>query len=180
MGEMRRALSSDGSRRIVVLHGLGGIGKTQLAVEYTKRYRNEYSAIFWLNINDETSIQQSFVKASGRISQQYPDVHGLSSNDAKSPEEIVAATNAWLSLPGNTRWLMVYDNYDSPKLPGHCTGLDISHFLPTAYQGSIIITTRSSRVDAGHQIQIKKLDSVDDSLRILSKTSGRDNLHQGK
>ncbi|PMB63355.1 Vegetative incompatibility protein HET-E-1 [Beauveria bassiana] len=47
LAEMRRTLISDGSRRVVVLHGLGGIGKTQLAVTYLKQYRDEYSAIFW-------------------------------------------------------------------------------------------------------------------------------------
>jgi hypothetical protein len=180
MGEMRRELRSDGSRHIVVLHGLGGIGKTQLAVEYTKRFRNEYSAIFWLNTNDETLIQQSFVKAASRILQQYPDVRSLNTTDAKSSDKIAEATKAWFSLPGNTRWLMIYDNYDNPKLPGHSTGVDISQFLPTAYQGSIIVTTRSSRVDLGRQIQIKKLDSIDDSLKILSKTSGREILQRGK
>ncbi|KAH8197363.1 hypothetical protein TruAng_008456 [Truncatella angustata] len=56
IAEIRKALSSDGSRRVVVLHGLGGIGKTQLAVAYIKRYRDEYSAIFWFNIKDEASI----------------------------------------------------------------------------------------------------------------------------
>lgn len=54
--EVRRILSSDGSRRAVTLHGLGGIGKTQLAVAYTKRYRDEYSAIFWFNFKDEAAI----------------------------------------------------------------------------------------------------------------------------
>jgi ATP-dependent phosphoenolpyruvate carboxykinase len=44
--EMHRTLSGDGSRRTVVLHGLGGIGKTQLSVAYTKRHKDSYSAIF--------------------------------------------------------------------------------------------------------------------------------------
>jgi hypothetical protein len=51
LAEMHRALSGDGSRRTVVLHGLGGIGKTQLSVAYAKRHKDSYSAIFWLNIN---------------------------------------------------------------------------------------------------------------------------------
>lgn len=35
--------------RVVILHGLGGIGKTQLAITYAKQYRDECSAVFWLN-----------------------------------------------------------------------------------------------------------------------------------
>ena len=51
LADMHRTLSGDGCRRTVVLHGLGGIGNTQLTVAYAKRYKDSYSAIFWLNIN---------------------------------------------------------------------------------------------------------------------------------
>ncbi|KAN0078822.1 hypothetical protein V8E54_005335 [Elaphomyces granulatus] len=44
---------------IVVLHGLGGIGKTQLTVAYAKRHKDNYSAIFWLNIKDEDSLSKA-------------------------------------------------------------------------------------------------------------------------
>ncbi|KAI3319829.1 hypothetical protein HD806DRAFT_538796 [Xylariaceae sp. AK1471] len=179
LAEMRRTLSSDGSRRVVVLHGLGGIGKTQLAITYAKRYRDEYSAIFWLNIKDETSIQQSFTKVARQILQHYPDASRLSALDLEqNHEKVVKAVKAWFSLPGNTRWLLVYDNFDDPKL-GNGTdeaGIDIVRFLPEAYQGSVIVTTRSSQVTLGHPIRIKKLESINDSLQILATTSGRDSV----
>ncbi|KAH8203664.1 hypothetical protein TruAng_002194 [Truncatella angustata] len=158
IAEMRRTLSSDGSRRVVVLHGLGGIGKTQLAVAYTKRYRDEYLAILWLNIKDEASIQQSFTKAAIQILRQHPNASGLNALDLRqNHEEVIEAVKEWLSLPGNTRWLLVYDNYDNPRLANRIddTGIDINRFLPMSYQGSILITTR---------------------LGILSTTSGRDGL----
>ncbi|KAM3480323.1 hypothetical protein MY5147_001245 [Beauveria neobassiana] len=117
LAEMRRTLISDGSRRVVVLHGLGGIGKTQLAVAYLKRYRDEYSAIFWLNMKDETSIRQSFVNVTKQIQQQGADAHLFSELGADDdPNKAVEAAKLWLSLPGNTRWLLVYDNYDAAKL----------------------------------------------------------------
>jgi AAA+ ATPase superfamily predicted ATPase len=53
LGEIHAALAGDGSRHSIVLHGLGGIGKTQLAVEYARRHKDSYSAIFWLDIRDE-------------------------------------------------------------------------------------------------------------------------------
>jgi hypothetical protein len=55
--QMHRTLSSDGSRRTIILYGLGGIGKTQLSVVYAKRYKDSYSALFWLNIKDEDSLK---------------------------------------------------------------------------------------------------------------------------
>ncbi|KAI0107085.1 hypothetical protein GGR51DRAFT_517343 [Nemania sp. FL0031] len=177
--EMREALASDGSRRIVVLHGLGGIGKTQIAIAYAKRYRDEYSAIFWLNIKDETSIQQSFTKVARQILLQHPEASYLRALDPQQDQEkVVEAVKAWLSLPGNTRWLLIYDNYDNPRLSNDINdrGINISQFIPEAYQGSIIVTTRLSQVDLGHRIQVKKLESLHDSLEILATTSGRDGL----
>lgn len=179
---MRTNLNADGSRRVVVLHGLGGIGKTQLAVAYAKRYRDEYSAIFWFNIKDEASIQQSFVKVAKQIMRQHPEDSRLSAVDMQqNQEETTEAVKAWLSLPGNTRWLLIYDNLDNPTLASHAedAGIDIHRFLPTAYQGSIIITTRSSQVDLGYMIRIRKLVSIEESLGILSTTSGRGNLQNG-
>lgn len=172
---MRSTLSSDGSRRVVVLHGLGGIGKTQLAVAYMKRFRDEYSAIFWFNIKDEASIQLSFAKVATQILQQYPSASHLGGLDLQNNDKMIEAVKAWLSLPGNTRWLAVYDNYDNPRLANqnNNSGIDIHRFLPSSYQGSIVITTRLSQVDIGHRIQIKKLESINDCLKVLSATSGR-------
>lgn len=62
LAEMHKTLSGDGSCRTIVLHGLRGIGKTQLTVVYTKRHKDNYSAVFWLNIKDEDSLRQSFAK----------------------------------------------------------------------------------------------------------------------
>jgi hypothetical protein len=181
--EMHRTLSSDGSRRTVVLHGLGGIGKTQLSVAYAKRHKDSYSAIFWLNIKDEDSLKQSFAKVARQISRERPSASWLSNVDTKENlDEVVDAVKTWLSLPNNTRWLTIYDNYDNPKLPGNTdpAAVDIRKFLPESYQGSIIITTRSSQVKIGHSIQIRKLGDVRDSLQILSDASRREGLRSGK
>ena len=183
--EIRRALFGDGSRRHVFLHGLGGIGKTQLAVAYAKLHKDDYSAVFWLNSKDEDSLKQSFVKAAKRILRQHPSVNRLSNVDTSIKEnldEVVDAVKAWLSLPNNTRWLMIYDNHDNPKLTGNKdpSAVDIRKFLPESYQGSVIITTRSSQVEIGRPIRIRKLEDVLDSVKILLNASRREGLVDGK
>jgi hypothetical protein len=179
---MHRNLSGDGSRHTVVLHGLGGIGKTQLTIAYAKRHKDDYSAIFWMNIKDEDSLKQGFAKVARQILREHPSVSPLSSVDIKENlDEVIDAVKAWLSLPNNTRWLMIYDNYDNPKLPGSPdpAALDIRKFLPESYQGSIIITTRSSQVKIGHRIHITKLENLRDSVEILSNASSREGLMNG-
>ncbi len=181
--EMHMALHGDGSRRTVVLHGLGGIGKTQLTVAYAKRHKDGYSAIFWLNIKDESSLKQSFAKIAKRILLENPFASGLSSVDMKGNlDEAADAVNAWLSLPNNTRWLMIYDNYDNPRVLGNTDprAIDIRKYLPQAYQGSIIITTRSSEVKIGRRLRVGTLKDVEESLQILSYASGREFSINGK
>ena len=76
------------------------------------------------------------------------------------------------------RWLMVFDNYDNPKVSGNATlnAVDIQQFLPKVYHGSIIVTTRSSKVNVGQHIQVSKLVDVRDSLQILFDASHREDV----
>jgi hypothetical protein len=183
LAEIHAALSPNDRRSTVVLNGLGGIGKTQLSVAYTKRHTDAYSAIFWLNTKDEDSVKQSFVKLARQILREHPAANQLSSVDMDGElDEVVEAVKAWLSLRDNNRWLMVYDNYDNPKVPGNKdpTAVDILKYFPDAYQGSVIITTRSSKVQIGHLIRIRKLENVSDSLEILSNASGQEGLINGE
>jgi hypothetical protein len=183
LAQIRNILCGDGSRRVAVLHGLGGIGKTQLTIAYAKRYRHNYSAVLWLNIMDIDSLKQSFAKAAKLILREHPSATHLSSLDMnRSLEEIVDAVKAWLSLPKNTRWLLVFDNYDNPKIPGNkdAGAIDVRKFFPESYQGSIIITTRLAQVKVGRQVPIKKLTNIGDSLQILANASGRQLSLDGK
>jgi hypothetical protein len=93
-----------------------------------------------------------------QILRQHPLASRLSSVDVKENlDKVIDSVKAWLSLPNNTRWLIIYDNYDNydnPKLPDNAdpAAVDIRKLLPESYQGSVIITTRSSQVEIGHLI----------------------------
>ena len=95
---------------------------------------------------------------------------------------MVESIKAWLSLTHNTRWLMIYDNYDNPHLPGKSDpkAINIERFLPKSYQGSVIITTRSAEVRKGQCIPVRKLMNVHDSVEILANASRREGLASGQ
>ncbi|KAK5110490.1 hypothetical protein LTR85_001019 [Meristemomyces frigidus] len=174
---MHVALIGNRTRRsIVILSGLGGIGKTQLAVAYAKQHQDSYSAVFRLNIRDEKSVKLSFAVVAERILRYHPSTRHVSFADLTGNlDEIVAAVLAWLSDSEDRRWLVIYDNYDNPKVPGNDArdAVDILRFLPDAYQGSVIITARSAQVKHGRKIPVRKLTSAQDSVDILSNVSGR-------
>lgn len=128
-------------------------------------------------------MKQSYRRIARRILQQHPSASQLSEiTDGSELDEVVTAVKRWLDHPKNTRWLMVFDNYDNPKIPGNVdhAAVDIRRFLPETYHGSIIITTRSSKVTVGRCIRVGRLEDVRDSLQILSDTSRRAGVRDGK
>jgi hypothetical protein len=183
---MRQWLQSSKSRSAVVLHGLGGIGKTQLAIEYIRRHKESYTAIFWLDANDEESLKLSFRDVARRVLEDQRDQPSISTLVGVDLDgnlnQVVDAVKTWLDLSRNTRWLMIYDNYDNPRTADNPdrSALDVRRFLPRVDHGSTIITTRSAQVSQGHRIHVQKLQNVQESLEILSNTSKRRNIESGR
>jgi predicted AAA+ superfamily ATPase len=71
MEEMERSLlptKAQSGRKIHILHGLRGIGKTQLAIAYARKYQHTYSAIIWVNDNNIDTMLQSLGEFAGRAS----------------------------------------------------------------------------------------------------------------
>lgn len=186
LAEMHRILYGHSKRSAVVLHGLGGIGKTQLAIEYINRHKEKYTAVFWLNANDEDSLKLSFRDVAQHVLDDHkskPSTSTLASADLNGDlDQVISAVKTWLSLQRNTRWLMVYDNYDNPRTPGNsdASAADIRGFLPGVDHGSIIITTRSANVTQGHRIHVQKLQDINEGLKILSNASKRKNIENGR
>ena len=58
-------------RKVVVLHGLRIIGKSQVAIEYAKKHRHDYCAVLWLNAKTEDTLMQSFATNARRL----PEYH---------------------------------------------------------------------------------------------------------
>jgi tetratricopeptide (TPR) repeat protein len=107
------------------LHGLGGIGKTQIAVEYVYRHRQEYSAVFWAFAESEQALITSFI--------QMAKVINLPVMDLANQTVIVGAVKLWLEQ--NEGWLLVFDNADPPGV--------VRQFLPSQCKGHILLTSRA-------------------------------------
>jgi tetratricopeptide (TPR) repeat protein len=107
------------------LHGLGGVGKTQLALEYAYRYALEYSAIFWIGAETSESILSSLLHIAEALE--------LPERDGQDQQRVVAALQRWFST--HSRWLLVWDNVEDLAL--------LDRFLPSAPAGAILLTTRS-------------------------------------
>ncbi len=169
-------------RKIVFLHGLGGIGKSQLAIEYAKKHRLDYTAVLWLNAKTEDTLKRSFAAYARRLPKGFLRQELLDGpQDEEALSTILRETKSWLGLPGNDRWLLIYDNVDNPKIPDNKEqdAYDIRLYFPEAHQGSILVTTRWKTLRIGHPIEVAKLSEDEDSISLLEQTSGR-NIGQGK
>ncbi|GCF07108.1 helix-turn-helix domain-containing protein [Dictyobacter arantiisoli] len=113
-----------GLTQIYAIHGLGGIGKTQIALEYAYRYASEYSAAFWI----EAETMESVVSALLRIA----ELLYLPESKKKEQQHIVVAVQRWLVTHSN--WLLIWDNLEDLEL--------LQLFLPPTRQGAILLTTR--------------------------------------
>lgn len=181
--DIEEAFDSDKSQHhVVVLHGLGGIGKTQLAVEFVKKNRKNFSAVFWLNGKDEDTLKKSFVDVAKRLHDEFPSSVPLSrAADEKDADEVIKIINQWLSIKENNRWIVIFDNVDNPKLPGtkDPEAYEIRSYFPNTHHGSILITTRSSGLKIGRVVPVRKILDVQESIKILSSTSGREITDEG-
>ena len=98
---IHRLLYGHDERSIAVLHGLGGIGKTLLAVAYLRRHKRQYSAIFWIDASTYDSILLGFSSVARQILRQHPSAALLASVDQqRPPSSILDAVAGRVGEPG--------------------------------------------------------------------------------
>lgn len=167
--QMENLLLSDAkssTRKVLVLGGMGGIGKTQLAITYVKRHSSSYSSVFWLNATSESTLNGSLRGMANRI---FPP-----ETVSKLDDDLLRTqVSNWLSELDNTRWLLILDNYDDPDQ------YNITKYYSSVAHGSIIITTRQPRRTNGDQVKVESMTEANDSLAILATRSGRRNVQLG-
>ena len=128
---LRERLSQPGS--CLVMSGVGGMGKTETAIEYTYRYEKDYSYIFWISAETPMSCADTYT----RIATEFivPDDNALYGQD-----RLISLGREFLEQ-SKMRWLLIFDNVNSWS--------DIEQYIPMQYQttsGSILITARTPDV----------------------------------
>jgi hypothetical protein len=159
--------SNYSTRKVLILGGMGGIGKTQLAINYAKRHCISYSSVFWLNATSESALNSSLRGVANRILP--PETVSKLDDD-----QLRIHVSNWLSELDNTRWLLILDNYDDPDQ------YNLTQYYPSVAHCSIIITTRQPRRINGEKVKVESMTKVNDSLAILATRSGRQAIQSGR
>jgi len=136
----------------LAISGLGGMGKTQTAIEFANRYRDKYKAVFWVDAESRESLISGFISIARLLN--------LPQKNDKDPNVVIGAAKYWLG--NNTDWLLIFDNVDDFLLTGE--------FTPPTGKGHIIITTtRQATGDLAHKIEIEKMPAEDGILFLLRR-----------
>ena len=107
------------------ISGLGGIGKTQTAVEYAYRYATDYQAVLWVNAATRDTLIASYLDLARMLT--------LPEKDEQDQTITVQAVKQWLEH--HDGWLLLVDNADDLALT--------EEFFPTGGTGHILLTTRA-------------------------------------
>lgn len=170
------------SLRGFILCGMGGLGKSEIAIEYMHSRRSNFEAIFWVNSASVQKLDVSFREIAVKLG--LSDEETLLNDDPEATRDIV---KAWLTNPARTigadaprnqtpvRWLLVFDNADEPDL--------LENFWPLDGHGSIIVTSRDPLTKLGGFAQRANLANIhgldltpmpkDDAIKLLQNVSLR-------
>jgi hypothetical protein len=164
-------------RRIFVVHGLGGIGKTQMCVEFARKHHEQYTAVFWMDGSSEDASRQSFVNVIPVLPPKEisPGLVGAVKHGKASTEVMVQGLLDWLALPSNTHWLLIIDNvdHDYNTMVKDPLSYDVTRYLAQGDHGSILITSRLSTLTVPQNSHRLTEMSAEESRSLFEVQSGR-------
>src|SRR5579871_6023083 len=144
---------------IQVISGLGGIGKTQTAIEYAYRHWDDYEAIFWCPANSDDTLNTAYRDIAIRLD--------LPAKDAQNHEDTNESVKTWLST--NSSYLLLLDNADNFSI--------VKKYLPSRPAGHVLITSRAQDfavLNIRGPVRLHELP-VNDALTFLLQRAEREN-----
>ena len=171
-------------QKILVLQGLGGIGKSQITREFATIHQHDYTSILWVNATSEQSLRNSMSKIAERV----PLSKALNAEGrvGKGTGEIAMAMTIvieWFNEHKNDQWLLVFDNADNQDQDSETDSrnqaltdaYDIFQYLPTSSHGTVLITSRLASLGrhlGATTLNIEEM-TIEESLQLLARASSR-------
>ncbi|HZS05207.1 MAG TPA: FxSxx-COOH system tetratricopeptide repeat protein [Blastocatellia bacterium] len=137
------------------IHGLGGVGKTQLAVEYAHCHSADYDVVWWIRSEETATLSGDYAALATKLD--------LPERNAKEQPVIVEAVRR--RLEGSERWLLIFDNARKAE--------ELRGYLPAGGKGHVLITSRNPNWrGVAQSLSVRELERQD-AIDFLLKRTGQ-------
>ncbi|ACF11502.1 TPR repeat-containing protein [Chlorobaculum parvum NCIB 8327] len=155
--ELRESLTKGQKTALTqqALYGLGGIGKTKLAIEYAYRHSASYEVIWWIRSEEPSALASDYAGLALELD--------LPEKEETNQALVVQAVTRWLER--NSNWLLIFDNARDAD--------SIRSYLPRSASGHVLITSRNPDwKSVGNPLQMEVWER-NESVAFLLKRTGR-------
>jgi len=140
--------------RLLALTGLGGIGKTQTAIEYAYRHRDKYQIVLWVRADSHETLSSGFVDVAEKLN--------LPEKDVKERQLVIAAVKDWLAE--HCEWLLILDNVSELRM--------VRDFIPDKGKGHVLLTTQTHAMGGiAQRIQLEQMEIEEAVLFLLRRVN---------
>jgi tetratricopeptide (TPR) repeat protein len=147
--QLQEALAARGQAAVT---GLGGVGKTQTALEYAYRHLEEYDVVFLATADSHEALVSSYVKMARLLK--------LSESSAQDQTAAMEAAKHWLS--SHEGWLLILDNADDLGMA--------RPFIQSTKKGHVLLTTRARAAGAtARRVDIQEMATEEGALFLLRR-----------
>ena len=156
LAALRTQLTDHGTATLVpttALTGMGGIGKTQLALAYAQRYRGDYTIGWWIPSETQLGMLTALAELGAAV---------LGLPEQLPPAKLGARTRD--ALGDRSGWLLIFDNAPNPAA--------IAEYLPGAGRGHVLVTSRDSAWHGVADSVPVDLLSAEDAVELLVRRTG--------
>lgn len=167
-----KASKNDPQLRACTITGIGGIGKTQVALQFVHKHKGRFNAVFWIHAENPLKIAADFSRCVVSLGLVPPT--SLDAMDQILTRDLLLE---WLAhpvkryqRPGDTgpeeaSWLLVFDNVDDPDV--------LEEYWPTDCRGSVLITSRNPMVGKRYSSPLDAMHlnglNISDATNLLLK-----------
>jgi tetratricopeptide (TPR) repeat protein len=153
----REALLEGGPAALTqAITGLGGVGKTQLALEYAYRHRGSYDVVWWVRSEEPAQLASDYAGLAAPL--DLPE-KGLADQTA-----IIRAVRSWLAV--HPAWLLIFDNAPTAQA--------IYDYLPRGGAGHVLVTSRDHAWGAvARPVEVSEF-SRHESVEFLRRRTGQE------
>ncbi|MFH1036178.1 MAG: FxSxx-COOH system tetratricopeptide repeat protein, partial [Pseudomonadota bacterium] len=154
LAALGQALAGGPAALTQAIAGLGGVGKTQLALEYSYLHRDDYSLVWWVRCEEPATLASDYAALAEPL--------GL----PPSPDQTQAVAAVRQVLATRPGWLLVLDNVEKPE--------DLKNYLPPGDRGHVIITSRHQAWRGVAQPVSVRVWPLDEAKAFLLQRTGSD------